>query len=215
MINIMKINSDTLVEKQSDIHHSLNLKLDSNTVKMDKIANWVIENVPWVDSATGEKLEFMQNSPMIFGADDAFTTSQGLIGRQADCVGQSNTFAFLCEGLDVAVGGYVTTNNSSHRVAIVDANSDNPKVFDISLCQSYLKTHSVLPDSVKFMDMSEYIDRAPIDVEKSISRYGMSSSALASSKLDSKTMLLALSDIHASSLSHSLENLSNLQNAQI
>lgn len=79
--------------------------------------------------------------------------------KSADCAGQANTFSYLADSfdLDVELAGYVTSNGSSHRIAIIAESSDNPKVFDPSLCQSYKKLHGDLPSHIRFIDMDEYI----------------------------------------------------------
>lgn len=205
MINIKQINAKQIDDIKSEILDSI-----SSDNMLIALSDWVIREIPWESSATSEKLQFMQSGPLIFGGGEAFTVAQGLVGRSADCVGQANTFAFLAEGLnlDVELSGYATNRGTSHRIAIIDANSDSPKVFDPSLCQSYIDKHGELPIDVRFIDMQEYIEKSSIDIDKTISQNRIANNKFVSSKLDVKLMMLAYSDISAHYMSESLTELS-------
>ena len=209
MINIQQINAKTMTDTRDSILQSAISSDNSRLENLNTIADWMIDNVPWVGEATNEKLNFIFNSPLIFGGDEAFTTAQGLIGHEADCVGQTNSFAFLAEDFDVSIAGYKTTHDSSHRVAVINGNE--PKVFDISLCQSYKQKYGNVPENVKFMAMDEYIQRAPIDIPETMSHYGMKDNILATSKLDVPMMLSAYQDLSTiADLSDALLDLSNM-----
>ena len=65
MINIQQINAKTMTDTRDSILQSAISSDNSRLENLNTIADWMIDNVPWVGEATNEKLNFIFNSPFL------------------------------------------------------------------------------------------------------------------------------------------------------